>query len=331
MIKNGFQKKKHQVILNFDLVEYSFLSILLENGHTFEQSIKLIGKNSQNILDEIKNGYQLEEIILSTKKRRFKNLLTFFIKIYSVSEAIKYSISMIDFERKIRNKMIKESTYPIFILLFSSAIIYIFSNLIVPQLTSSFEIKDSITINVLYYVNSLCFAVIVVMLSLLMFSIFMKISYRFKIYFLKKFLHRFTFIKNIISFSLSGYLIKLHQSGLSTKQAFIFLDDLKSNTMFSYVCFVIRKELESGKELELLVNNSKYFSKQFKLNFSIGTNSNDFEKSLTSYIKLQEEKWINTIKKLSVLIQLTAYSFVGLLVICVYQIMLLPLQMLERI
>ncbi|MEG0824104.1 MAG: type II secretion protein F, partial [Erysipelotrichaceae bacterium] len=70
---------------------------------------------------------------------------------------------------------------------------------------------------------------------------------------------------------------------------------------------------------------------QFKKLCVIGIQASSFNDILKEYLVLQMNLWNKKIKRISVFIQIVAYSFVGIMVILMYQVMLLPLNMIEEL
>ena len=62
----------------------------------------------------------------------------------------------------------------------------------------------------------------------------------------------------------------------------------------------------------------------------IGIITSSISELLEIFMQQQELIWKKKVKKIGIFIQLLSYSFVAILVLVVYQLMLLPLSMLEQ-
>lgn len=68
----------------------------------------------------------------------------------------------------------------------------------------------------------------------------------------------------------------------------------------------------------------------FKQSFRIGSSTGSLCNMLQSGLRQQERTWERLLKRTAILVQCVAYGFVGIVVLLVYQIMLIPLSMLEQ-
>ena len=64
--------------------------------------------------------------------------------------------------------------------------------------------------------------------------------------------------------------------------------------------------------------------------FGIGYRNGNLNDSLLSFQRSCEIKWDKWISIISTIVSIVSYSFVGVLLICVYQIMLIPLDLLNQ-
>lgn len=74
-----------------------------------------------------------------------------------------------------------------------------------------------------------------------------------------------------------------------------------------------------------------YLSETFQSYYLIGSHNGDLNSALVAFMDWQQQRWFRLIHKVSIGVQLLSYAFVGVLVISVYQIMLLPLQMINEL
>ena len=92
----------------------------------------------------------------------------------------------------------------------------------------------------------------------------------------------------------------------------------------------IYQELLEGKRLETIINTIP-FDKTFLVFFKIGMKSADLVTILKVYYEQAIKSFKTIVNKLIVTMQVFSYSCVDILVLVVYQIMLLPLNMLNTI
>lgn len=295
-----------------------------------EEALKLINRFDFNLFEHLQSGNSIESIILDSTKGRIHNLLAFFLNITGVAQAIQYAIQLYHFEKNLKKKMVKQTAYPIFILLLSFCTIFLFSTYIIPQLMSNFEVDSNVLLYALQIIHFISLLMVIGMICaflLLLLSRFENIIFsHIRILSIRK----MRIVKELISFYISNYLVLLFQCGLSTKQSIVFLSQLKNQPLIQFVMDDIYDKLENGNELIQVMDQNPYLAKHFKMHFSLGSASNTFEAALLTYNQIQEQRLFQWIQRFSITIQVISYSFVGVLLICVYQIMLIPLQLLER-
>ncbi|MFV0382176.1 MAG: type II secretion system F family protein [Breznakia sp.] len=327
----GFIKKKRNKILNFKIYEWQYLSTLISKGYTIPQALSFMNMKDQEIISALKNGITIEEIIIKEADTIFLKRLSFFVQIMSLHEAISSGIHLYLFEQNLKRKFLKQSAYPLFIFFFSFITMHLFTSFILPQMMENFPSENNHLLVIITIVKqSMSIFLIVIFfcfLCVLVIGLFSKMKFSC----LRMFMDIIPFVATYPSFYLSVYLCELHKNGLSTKQSFHFLCKLDKKTILHHVANIINKKLENGIDLDTCIQKERFLSKRFKQYYALGSASNDFMNSLKHYSQIQEQQWFHTIQKLGITIQIISYAFVGILVICVYQIMLLPLQMLETI
>lgn len=303
---------------------------LMERGYTLAQVMELLNQDYAVLLKRLEHNESLQTIILHNTKGKFHNYLSFFINLHTLHDAIYSSIHMVAFEKQLKHELYKKTIYPLFIFVVSFFTIYLFSNYVIPQLLSSFDnTQNQLLYDVLAFIKNGSILLMMLFLILLV-SLFAvnKVDILANLFYLYIVPHS-NLYKDFISYYLCGYLKTLHERGLSSRQSIQFLCELKGNRYLVWTINKMNRSLTSGEDMLVVMQTSKYLSKRFKTNFMIASHNGEFEKTLASYMTLQKERWFYLIKKISILVQCISYIFIGILVICVYQIMLIPLQMIE--
>ena len=330
LIKVGLIKNPHKVILSFNLTQWMYFSQLISKGYSLRHTLQLLNKDDKHILIAIEKGESIEKITKDSCKGRLGIFVSFFLNTTSIANALQCAIAMYQFERDIRKKFTKQTAYPLFILIVSFFSVIMFSNVIIPQLIQNFEIEGNTIFVVVSFINYVSLGLLILFLLFVLIIVMCKFSKKL-MYYIGLFSIRYIrIVREWMSYYLSNYLVELDRHGMSTKHAFQFLQDVKNQPLLFIVVKKIYYDLQNGVEMMDSIQHNPMISKNFKLHYTLGSSTNTFRDSLITYRDLQEKQWVNQIRKISVLVQLISYSFVGILVICVYQIMLVPLQMLER-
>ncbi len=316
--------------LVFNQNEWLQIASLLKKGYPMQEILKLLHRY-EHFMHLFDSQQAYEDSLLACAKGRFQKHLLFFIQIQSLQDAIYSADEMCQFEKGIISEFYKKTMYPFIVFLLSFATIHTFSNYVLPQLLQQFSQNQDNTIVILLYVVKVISTLLLALLILFSFVVFAMIKVKTcNHYFFEHYAYRIPFVKEYISYYLSGYLSQLHRRGLSSKQSFQFLLQMKP-TYLQKCVVLINAQLAKGSDLLEVLNACQYLSQRFLSYFLIGSHNGELESALEAYMSFQKAVWLSLIKKLSIIVQCVSYAFVGILVICVYQIMLLPLQMINEI
>lgn len=311
--------------------EFKALGELLEKGYPISDSLLVIHPRFKEIVYELEQGKTFEDIIIKEGRGSFYEHCRFFLSISPLSSAIQSALVLVDFKKQLKAKWIKETAYPIFVLLFSFVTLFIFSHLILPTMVNSFsQINEKQFlfqfINFLQYFVYFLLIVGIVILCFVLCFFFIE-PFQCKVY--ESFLAQFTLSKEIFSYFIATYMVELIGRGCSTKEMMNCLLRMHQMPYMREIIHSLVHQLESGEDLAMMIQNQKHFQRQFKFFFSIGIYTQNLSSALRDYKEFQENAWMKKLKTASVLIQVSAYSFIGIMIVLIYQMMLLPLELLN--
>ncbi len=310
--------------------EWKHLSKLMEKGYPLLTCLELLGKDTAEVAVRLEKGEILQDILLRNQRGSFYEYLAFFLSLTSLSISIKASMQIYEFFEDWKKKCKKQCSYPvfIFIFIFSYFTMVFFILFIIPQLLQSFgtESMSFLFHFLLLFVKGYCIVIAIVIIMIII--LFANAKYFHEEKLMLKIL-KFRWIQDYMVYILSGYLRELDLQGISTRQAFQFLLQLKEPFLLHHIIQHIDQELLQGKGLLEVIQANEIFHQSFCLCFRIGQKTGTLAEALLDFMQLQEQYWLQGLKKISIFVQCIAYSFVAIMVILVYQVMLLPLQMLE--
>lgn len=312
--------------------DWSYLCELLNQGYPLIEAIQLLDLPAERLHMELSNGKSILEILLQGEKGSFYEYLRFFSNVMSFPDAIDSALSLSSFESKLRKYLLKKSIYPLFILLFAYAMLCFFSIAIIPQMMNSFnQNKDFIELSsFISFIEIICklFGVFVILLMISMIYLMRHRELCSKL--LWKWFRHWRWIQDYESYLFAGYLMQMEKHGVSTRQSMHFFQSIRKDTLFYIFIFHIQKQLEQGMSLKDIITNNEILNKDFIHMFAIASATMKLQQIFSSYMKQQEYRWEERMKKISMIIQIISYVFVGLVVLVVYQMMLVPLSMLEQ-
>lgn len=330
--KDILVKHKHNKIFRFKQSEWLQFASLLKSGNNLLETLTIMKVDSVLVREEIENGEKLESLVLKGQRGKFYEHLSFFLTLTSLPEAIYSAYNMRFFEKTSVSRLKKKSAYPLFIFLMASGSIYMFNNFIIPQLLQGFNINESTSLftilQIIHIISIILIACFII--GIIIFVIVAK-NKKAHLFVYMHFVSYLTFFKEYISYYLSGYMKELRKQGISSQLSFQYMDTIREDTLLSYLCKDLKSQLLEGRDLEVIIQENKRIDTNFKLHYGVGIHNGTLEDSLDSYLKSVEIKWDREISKVSTIIQVISYSFVGVLMVCVYQIMLIPLNMLNQL
>lgn len=325
-----FLRKKQTSTLSLNDQDYQFLADLLEHGYPLLDALQLLQKDGDAIKLAIESGICVEDLLVEQAEHRFAQHLAFFLQVSSVANAIQSSLHMKAFEQGIKQKLLKQCSYPIFLFVFAFVILCLFTQSIIPQMLQSFSLEQEfggllLCMNILQSITIIFFIVLLIGVV----CVFLKGLRKRRQVFLFQYGTRISVVNDWVSYQLSGYLYELTQKGISTKHAMQYLLQLQEDSICCLVVKHIVHLLESGHDLVEIVQSSRYVNASFRLMFQMGAYNDTMCEMLTLFMKQQEVRWEKTIRKLGLVVQCIAYVFIASMVMVVYQIMLVPLSMLQ--
>jgi type II secretory pathway component PulF len=129
---------------------------------------------------------------------------------------------------------------------------------------------------------------------------------------------------------LATYMIPFVSKGLSTIDIFLHMQECESLWM-KYIASKIHELLLEGHSYQNVYRLMNCFDNDWQQCVQRGIALANLEAMIQFYLDLAQKKLINAMRKLTIVIQVSAYLFIAMLVLFVFQIMLLPLSILETI
>lgn len=308
--------------------EWEALSELLKQGYPFREAYEMM-QGDERLLYAMEKGLSLEEGLIQGHREPFYEHLRFFIKITALPEAISSALSVADITHDLKNKLRKEISYPLLLFALSFITLIVFTSMILPQLMQGFDVSSNnfLILSVsLLQLSAMIVIGSIIMILLTMF--FMTQSLTVKLFVLKHL--RFTKLpQQYCSYLTAAYFTQFMRHGISTKNAVSFLTQLKQGSLLTICARQIEQQLIAGKPLTECFQSVAWLDRNFIKHWQIGTHTQNMEAVLIQYQEFQSEQWKQLLKRCGQGIQIFSYGFVGCMVILVYQILLVPLQLLE--
>lgn len=337
-IKNvGFPKMKSNE-LSFDLFTWRTLATLLNQQRPFEECLLLIETNQNQKMVawmryQLEQGISIEEIVSKLNKDAIALELRFYLQFLPFSYALQAAVDVVVFEKKIKQKLAKILFYPCGLILFSFLILFLFSTCIMPNIMTmfqEFDFSNHSLVLLLKMMNQSLLLFFALVIGFVLWMAFYFVRHRVvDLWLLFHRVHLDSFFQKYASYVFAQYLAALMKHGLSTRQSLVLLQDFKTKPLIAFLGRCLNEQFMKGESFEQALSN-EFLDRQFCFICMLGYNTNTFLASLEEYQQLVELWLEKKLKRLSTMIQLVSYSCIGMIVIVVYQMMLLPLSVLEQ-
>lgn len=301
--------------------EIEQFAMLMNQGLPLDTLIHLTFKKDEEIITYLKEGMSLQEIFtLNQKKLYFKYLRILSGKL-NLSDALDCVNKIEKSSNTFFETLLKKISYPFFLLIFTFFMILFFSDYVLVQM------KD-------YISNRMVFVFIHLLKWGFGFAILSMIFYLFLYYVLfykynSKMKCPFRLMKKMISLQFVCMYQALDKSYTSTQEILETLACMDFSVV-GKVSNEILVYLKHGKSLEESFLEIEVFDSDFKKMLIYALTSNQMHVFFDLYMKKCSLDLEKSVKKISTGIQLFSYMSIGILVLIVYQIMMMPLNMLNQ-
>ncbi len=307
--KSTFRVSKEE-LENFLALSKSGLDILTV--------LKLSFPYSDQFIEELNRGIPLSQIFYEHSKDSLFQLLHILASHMSFEKALDCANDIEQASKKRKEKFILQIAYPLFLFLFSYALILFFSHSIVPSMMTYAESSSFFILDLLRIVYSMIF--------IFLFLLFLLFFLKKKVKSLQKFWLNLYFIKKYQSLLFSYIWKSLLDNGLVTSECFCVMEkiiEIRNEAKSLNEC------LTSGYSLLQAISFTFKNLTLFYQFIETGLATSNLSNLLDIYIQQEEKEMDLMLKKWSRGIQLFSYLCVGIVVFVFYQVMLLPLNMLN--
>ena len=296
-------------------------AILLNKGLDSRMLIELCFTHADCIIQDLEQGNSLHEIIAMHTKG-MDTLKVFKYKL-SLNQCFECIQSMHQSQKEFQDVLIKKGVYPFFIFLFAYSILFFFVQYIMPQM-EAFLTSHSIV----YFLEGLKIVFTLLFIANILFMLCLAYMFsNYKNQSIDHLVQSFPILIKIRSYQFAIVYKTLIQQGLSSYECFHLMRQMEEYPQIQTFVQSILNELESGKSLLDSLSQTKMDEKLIYF-LKIGMNIQDVTKTLQLYCTYTQKNMEMTLKKVSMLQQSISYACVGILVVVVYQVLLLPLNML---
>ena len=305
-------------------------ALLIQKGYSMKESFQIVGVH-ETILTKLDQGDDWHQFLNINKRDPFYVSFSFFLDVMPFHLAVISTNDYVEMKKNLRNNWLKEIAYPIFTLFFAILVFIIFNQLIYPQLCILTDLKqDHMKLILDFMMNILSVFILLIVLISMFISFLFHHKKDWYYLFYQNFFYKLSLVRKLISYDYTIHSLVLMKQGYSTKQVFECLQRMKTESFLAYDIKEMMNDFHQGKEMIEIIMNHPRFDHRFKYLFKIGYYGGNLEERLEDYVRIQEKEFHKLLRKSTQIITLSAYSFIGFLVIVIYQMLLIPLNIIEQ-
>lgn len=311
----------------------------MQNGFSFVDALEIL-KTKQNekridiVIQQLEDGKVLREAFSDLLPKAYRRYFENFILYLPMLESLNISIELANHEEHVRQKMIKDMFYPVMMLIMMLVGMQMFQHFIFPQMMS---LMDSFDVNVdhFFYLNGfvqvlswfvLLFGLLVVMIVLLL-----RDDKRMcKLYCLFARYHRGSILIQKASNEFARYFLECVKVRISTWQTLDIMKKLENKPLVQLIAIQLSQSLQQGQSFSSTMH-SPYVEHALQQFFQIALHGSNCEKMLEGYLCMSQERSARQVKHFTQAIQMICYGMIAIILLIIYQVLMLPMQMLQSI
>ena len=311
----------------------------MENGFSFTDTLQIL-KTKRNerrithVLEKLEQGQTFKEAFSLLLPHCYRRYFNNFIRYLPVLESMRISVELATHEEKMKQKMMKDMVYPVVMLFVMFIGMYLFNGFVFPQmmtLMTSFEIN----VSSYYFLRSLIqllswLVTILFVVGMLLWVVFQEPNRKCWLYrVLVKYVPDSLMVQKA-SAEFARYFLECVRVRISTIQTMKILLDIKEKPLVGLIARELNESLSKGESFEETLH-TPYVEHALQQFFQIALHGSNCEKMLEGYLVMNQQRHIKQVRIFTRGVQLSCYGTIGLILLVIYQILMLPMQMLQNI
>lgn len=301
----------------------------LKHGYSLQETISLFPLSLSNIKKQIEKGNSLDHIVIHYLPKKYQADTLLFLKMLPLEIALEAALNKNNFQYHLWKELKQKSIYPIFLLLISFTLLQLFQYLIMPMMMSSFSFLENgnnsfILINILHIICNGIMICMVITLFILLCMLIPKIQSMILLRYAKHSKIIRTYLSLIFVSSMEPFVIH----GIATID---IMEHLKEHQCLwlQELSQCIHQYLLQGYCFEDAFDATKCFDHEWLQCLKRAVRLSNINDMIHFYLEVAKQKLIKWMHRMIMIMQCITYGFIAALVLVVFQMMLLPLTMLE--
>lgn len=297
----------------------SQFSYLTQNGLDVMTAISISFSDSENILYHLKQGKRLSQLIYSGHSKFFQSI-SILSDVLNLQECIDCIHSMEQGQSGLKTTLLKQMIYPFFLIGFSYFLILFFTWSILPVMEAYVSASLMQSVRMIFVGYSILIWVVLVVAILLLFG------HHFPT--LDRYLSSLSFQRQVTTYTFCTMYRNLHQKGCTSMECIRVIERMESKRV-KKVAQIMMGHLEQGISFLDSIQKIEFLDPTFVRFVKIGAHSSQMDKILSAYEQTTLEQLRHKVKRASGYFQIFSYAMVAVLLFVFYQVMLVPMNILD--
>lgn len=326
---------KSKTLSNYDI---SFITTLLLSGYDIDFILSLVKEKRnaviiESITDQLKQGIELASFLPSVLPKQYRHYFDLFIKVLPLAEALKQSEMLIQKKKETTVFWLKNVFPSLALLCIALLGMGIFKHYGIPMITNlalSFhqELSWLQPLDTLLSIGLIAFVIVATIVIIFFISL---ANQRFYLE-VAKLISRLSPSNLLIMVPSYDFAIYFHccfTAGLKTLETLQLLQQMKHPLIPIYASRII-DALQKGTSFESSLKHSGLDRSLCKF-LTLSMYSGNSRDGLQAYIISAQALITKRLKLLGKALQIFCYSAIGGLIICIYQVLFVPMQIISTL
>lgn len=335
----GSSQKKQRKKTCLSEADLYGISELMNNGFSFQDAIGIATtKKNESVMAGIKEqlctGIEGENVIAQYLSAQFLGYFQGFIQYMPLKDTLTAILQITASEREQKEELIKGILYPFLLFLGVNAGVLLFNSYVLPvmmHMMASFQYADAGIQQAQIILNGFSWSVFIGLFVLLLMAVYcLQRKHIVATYhFVQRYFPDGLFVKYASS-QFCRFYLECVRRNLATRESFAILKQLDQKPFVKDIAAQLDQSLNQGKEMITAVKETHTESALIRI-FKIAIYGSSCVEMLEGYLHMVSRRTVHEIHQFSVLMQCISYAAVAMIIVLVYQVLLMPIQMMQTL
>lgn len=331
-------KKLRHRRTSIDRLDCEGIARLLANGFTLQEALHLLESASNHdvfaeIEARLKQGEELTAFFPEYCPKAYQIYLDGFLKCLSFSESLSLCLEVVTGEEQQKKEYQRGLFYPCMMFLCTLAGVILFNEFCFPPLLSmmkGFHVESAGYSGMRIGFRVLSSSVILVLLmAFAVILFFRQKSHRIQGYLLCAKYAPYSIYVQYESTDFIRFFLQCVRMRVPTRESLKILSSIEQKPVIRFLADTIQQALSGGDSFEQALD-VPWLDPTLLRFLKIALYSSEMESILERYLEMAKHRSVRQCKRITRAVQILSYACIGVILILVYEVLMLPLQILTQ-